>query len=72
LFSSLSSVRNSPSRGGEAEHLLFASDGERAFCRRQKSFLDVFLGAGNKVATATQVELVLNIFAWLSIVFTLR
>src|SRR5437762_6936245 len=29
-------------RCGEADDLLFASDGERALCRRQKSFLDVF------------------------------
>jgi hypothetical protein len=50
-------------RGGEADDLLFASDGERAFCRRQKSFFHVFLGAGNKIAAATQVELVLDIFA---------
>ncbi len=50
-------------RCGEADHRLFAADGERAFCRRQKGFLDVFLGAGNKIAAATQVELALNIFA---------
>ena len=50
-------------RGGEAEHLLFAPDGECALCRRQKSFFHVFLGAGNKIAAATQVEFVLNIFA---------
>ena len=49
--------------GGEADDLLFASHRERAFCRRQESFLDVFLGAGNKIAAATQVELALNIFA---------
>ena len=52
-----------PLRGGEADDLLFAPDGECVLCRRQKSFLDVFLGAGNKIAAATQVELALNIFA---------
>ena len=52
-----------PLRGGEADHLLFAPDGERALYRRQKSFLDVFLGAGNKIAAATQVEFVFDIFA---------
>jgi hypothetical protein len=53
----------SPSRGGEANDLLFACDGECAFRRRQKSFLDVFLGARNQIAAATQVDLVFNIFA---------
>ena len=52
-----------PLRGGEADDLLFGPDGERALCRRQESFLDVFPGAGNKIAAATQVELALNIFA---------
>ena len=52
-----------PSRGGEADDFLFAPDGERACCRRQESFLDVFPGAGKKIAAATQVELVLNVFA---------
>ena len=51
------------SGGGEADDLLFGPDGERAFCRRQESFLDIFPGAGNKIAAATQVELALNIFA---------
>jgi hypothetical protein len=50
-------------RCGEADNLLFRPDGECAFCRRQKCFLDVFLRAGNKIAAATQVELALNIFA---------
>jgi len=52
-----------PLRGGEADDLLFDPDGERAFCRRQESFFDILLGAGNKIAAATQVELALNIFA---------
>ncbi len=52
-----------PLRGGEADYLLFALDGECALCRRQKSFLHVFPGAGSKIAAATQVELALNIFA---------
>ena len=52
-----------PSRGGEADDFLFAPDGERAFCRRQKSTFNVFPGAGDKIAAATQVELALNIFA---------
>ena len=50
-------------RRGEADYLLFRPDGECAFCRRQEGFLDVFLGAGNKIAAATQVELALNVFA---------
>jgi hypothetical protein len=50
-------------RPGEADDLLFAPGGERALCRRQKRFLDVFPGAGNKIAAATQVELALDIFA---------
>ena len=49
--------------GGEADDLLFDPDGERALGRRQESFLHVFLGAGSKIAAATQVELALNIFA---------
>ena len=49
--------------GGEADDLLFGPDRECALCRRQESFLNVFLGAGNKIAAATQVELALNIFA---------
>ena len=48
---------------GEADDLLFDPGGKRAFGRRQESFFDVFLGAGSKVAAATQVELALNIFA---------
>jgi hypothetical protein len=52
-----------PLRGGEADDLLFGPDGERAFCRRQESFLDILLGVGNKIAATTQVELALNIFA---------
>jgi len=52
-----------PSRGGEADDFLFAPDGERAFCRRQKSTFNVFPGAGDKIAAATHVELALNIFA---------
>jgi hypothetical protein len=50
-------------RGGEADDLLFAPDGEGAFCRRQESFLDVFPGAGNKIAAATHVELAFDVFA---------
>lgn len=51
------------SRGREADNLLFPSDRERAFCRRQQAFLNVFLGAGYEVAAASQVELALDIFA---------
>ena len=50
-------------RGGEAEHLLFAPDGECALCRRQKSFFHVFGGAFDQVAAARQTELVLNVLA---------
>src|SRR5436305_14496110 len=57
------SPRGKASRGGEANDLLFPPDGERALCRRQKSFFNVLLGAGNKIAAATQVELALDIFA---------
>ena len=51
------------SGGGKADDLLFDPDGKRAFGRRQERCLHVFLGAGNKIAAATQVELALNIFA---------
>ncbi len=44
-----------PLRGGEADYFLFALDGKRALCHRQKSFLEVFLGASNQIAAATQV-----------------
>ena len=50
-------------RGGEADHLLFAPDGESALGCGQESFLNVLLGAGNKIAAATQIELALDIFA---------
>ena len=58
-----STTQGCPLRGGEADDFLFAPDGDCAFGRRQKSFLDVFLGAGNKIAAATQAELALDIFA---------
>ena len=58
-------------RGGEADDLLFGPDGKRTLGRGQESFLDVFLGAGNEIAAATQVEFALNIFAMALNVLTL-
>jgi len=52
-----------PLRGGEADDLLFDPDGKPTLGRRQESFFHIFLGAGSKIAAATQVELALNIFA---------
>jgi hypothetical protein len=51
-----------PLGGGKADDLLLAPHRERALCCRQKRFFDVFPGAGNKIAAATEVELALNIF----------
>ena len=57
-------TRGDTSLGGwKANDLLFGLDDERVLCRRQEGCLDVFLGAGSKIAAATQVELALNIFA---------
>jgi len=50
-----------PSCCGETDDFLFASaEGVR---RRDKGDLNVFLGTGHQVATATQVELVLDVLA---------
>jgi len=51
------------SSGGEANDLLFTPHRNGALCRRQESFLNVFLGAGNEIAAATQIELALDVFA---------
>jgi hypothetical protein len=62
-FNPSSNGGEASSRGGKADHLLFAPDGESALGCGQESFLNVLLRAGNQIAAATQVELALDIFA---------
>ena len=53
--------KNWPSCRREVDDFLFASTKDVG--RRDKSYFYVFLGAGNQVAAATQVELMFNILA---------
>ena len=54
---------NPPYAAGKLTTFFLALMASAPFAARQESFLHVFLGAGNKIAAATQVELTLNIFA---------